>query len=165
MRTILCYYLIFISTILFAQEQRVTENIIDFKTIERNKKHVIFSEIKTNINTSFIITANNNKSKDFNRCKWESLLSYNGMKDFIEQLTMVDTNKERKIEYDNFVIRVKRNKVRIVFNNSKCLQEHKTHYFQESCNRAFSFVLTNHQKEQLTANMNGVLHYNKHVRK
>lgn len=165
MKTILFTLSIFISTSLFAQNENISEKIIDFNTIERNKKNVVFSEINSELNNSFLISANNGKSKEYSRCKWESVLTYNAMTSFIEQLSIIDIKKEKVVEFNNFTLKVKRNKVRIQFVNSKCLQQHKTHYFQESCNRAFSFVLTNNQKEQLIDEMENMLSEQRHVKK
>ena len=165
MKALLFTLSIFISTVLFAQNKDLSSTIIDFKTIERNKKSVVFSEITSEFTSSFVISANNGNSKEYSRCKWESTLTYNEMTSFIEQLSLIDIKKERIIEYDNFILKVKRNKVRIQFVNSKCLQEHKTHYFQESCSRAFLFVLTNVQKHQLIAEMENILLDQRQVRK
>ena len=165
MKTILFTLSIFISTALFSQNENISEKIIDFKTIERNKKNVVFSEITSELNSSFVISANNGDSKEYSRCEWESILTYNAMTSFIEQLSLIDIKKEKIIEYNNFILKVKRNKVRIQFVNSKCLQQHKTHYFQESCNRIFSFVLTNDQKQQLITQMERLLTDQKHVKK
>jgi len=165
MKTILFTLSIFISTALFSQNENISEKIIDFKTIERNKKNVVFSEITSELNSSFVISANNGDSKEYSRCEWESILTYNAMTSFIEQLSLIDIKKEKIIEYNNFILKVKRNKVRIQFVNSKCLQQHKTHYFQESCNRTFSFVLTNDQKQQLIAEMEYMLNEQRYVKK
>ena len=165
MKTILFFLSILISTSLFSQNKKIPEKIIDFKTIERNKKNVVFSEITSGVNSSFVITANNGNSKDYSRCEWKSILTYNAMKSFIEQLSIIDIKKEKVIEKNNLVLKVKRNKIRIKFVNSKCLQQHKTHYFQESCNRTFSFVLTNDQKQQLITQMERLLNDQTHVKK
>ena len=165
MKTILFFLSILISTTLFSQNKKIPEKIIDFKTIERNKKNVVFSEITSGVNSSFVITANNGNSKDYSRCEWKSILTYNAMKSFIEQLSIIDIKKEKVIEKNNLVLKVKRNKIRIKFVNSKCLQQHKTHYFQESCNRTFSFVLTNDQKQQLITQMERLLNDQTHVKK
>jgi len=165
MKTILFTLSIFISTVLFSQNENISEKIIDFRTIERNKKNLVFSEITSELNSSFIISANNGNSKDFRRCEWESILTHNTMISFIEQLSLIDINQEKIIKHNKFILKVKRNKVRIQFVNSKCLQQHKTHYFQESCNRAFSFFLTNNQKEQLISEMEYMLSEQRHVKK
>ena len=165
MKTILFTLSIFISTALFSQNKNISEKIIDFRTIERNKKNVLFSKITSELNSSFLISANNGNSKEFNRCKWESVLTYNTMTSFIEQLSTINIKKEKVVKFNNFILKVKRNKVRIQFVNSKCLQQHKTHYFQESCNRTLSFVLTNNQKQQLIAEMEYILNRQRHVKK
>ena len=178
MKTILFSLSILISTTLFSQNKKITEKIINFKTIEQNKKNVVFSKISSElnqsgvfskitseVNISFAITANNGNSKDYTSCEWNSFLSYNAMVSFIEQLSVIDIKKEKVVEYNNFVLKVKRNKIRIQFVNSKCIQQHKTHYFQESCNRTFSFILTNDQKQQLITQMGVLLNNQNSVKK
>ena len=156
MKTILFSLSILVSTTLFSQNKKITEEIINFKTMDNNKKNIVFSKITSELNISFVITANNGNSKDYTNCEWKSFLSLNEMVSFVEQLSVVDIKKEKVIEYNNFVIKVKRHKVRIQFINSQCIQQHKTHYFQESCKRTLSFILTNDQKEELITQM-GVL--------
>ena len=97
MKTILFTLSIFISTALFSQNENISEKIIDFKTIERNKKNVVFSEITSELNSSFVISANNGDSKEYSRCEWESILTYNAMTSFIEQLSLIDIKKEKII--------------------------------------------------------------------
>ena len=160
MKTILFSLSILVSTTLFSQNKKITEKVINFKTIEQNRKSVVFSKITSELNISFVITADNGNTKDYTSCEWKSFLSYNAMASFIEQLSVIDIKKEKVIEYNNFVLKAKRNKIRIQFINSKCIQQHKTHYFQESCNRIFSFILTTDQKQQLITQM-GVLLNNK----
>ena len=102
MKTILLLISILISTTLFAQKSKITEMIIDFKTIERNKKNVVFSEISYELNSGFIITANNGNSKEYSRCEWKSYLSYNEMTLFIEQLSVIDIKNEKIIQNHKF---------------------------------------------------------------
>ena len=156
MKTILFSLSILISTTLFSQNKKITEEIINFKTIDHNKKNIVFSKITSELNISFVITANNGNSKDYTKCEWKSFLSLNEMLFLVEQLSVADIKKEKVIEYNNFVIKVNKHKVRIQFINSQCIQQHKAHYFQESCKRTLSFILTNDQKQQLITQM-GVL--------
>ena len=162
MKTILFSLSILISTTVFSHNKKITEKIINFKT---NKKSVSFSTTTSGLNTSFIIIADNGNTKDYTNCEWKSILSYSVMVIFIKELSVIDFKKEKLIEYSNFVFKAKRNKIHIQFINSKCIQEHKTHYFQESCNRLFSFVLTNDQKEELVTQMSVLLNDQKYVKK
>ena len=54
------------------------------------------------------------------------------------------------IETNLFTLKAKNNRVRVYFNNTKCTSEHKTHYFQKSCNRELSFIVQQNQIEELT---------------
>ena len=126
---------------------------------------VVFEKTTTELNIDFVITADNGNTKDYTSCEWKSFLSYNAMTIFIKQLSMLNIKKESLIEYSDFVLKAKRNKIRIQFINSKCIQQHKTHYFQEFCNRRFSFVLTNDQKKELVNQMSMLLNDQKYVKK
>ena len=61
MKTILFLLSILVSTALFSQNKKITEKIINFKTIEQNKKNVVFSKITSELNISFVITTDNGK--------------------------------------------------------------------------------------------------------
>ena len=118
--------------------------LIEFKTFERNKKNiVIFKEHKSE--PVYIFSANNVKSKEFRSCKWEVKCTNDFMRNFINKLSGIDINYSDEIKNKNYSIFVKRKKIRVQFSNSRCIQDHKTHYFQESCNRKFSFVLNKEQ--------------------
>ncbi|MBT3417691.1 MAG: hypothetical protein HN427_02835 [Flavobacteriales bacterium] len=108
MKTILFSLSILVSTTLFSQNKKITEEIINFKTMDQNKKNIVFSKISSELNISFVITANNGNSKDYTNCEWKSFLSYNAMVSFVEQLSVVDIKKEKVIKYNNFVIKVKK---------------------------------------------------------
>lgn len=163
MKSILFTLIACISFSLFSQVEISSEKIIDFKTIERNKKNVSFFQENNHLTPSFIISANNGKSKEFRRCKWETKLDFDLMNSFIQKLELIDINKEKSIQYNNFLINVKRNKVRIQFVNSRCTQQHKTHYFQESCSKQFSFRLSLDQKNELVSKLTNILNNQEYV--
>ena len=108
MKTILISLSILVSTTLFSQNKKITEEIINFKTIDNNKKNIVFSKITSELNISFVITANNGNNKDYTNCEWKSFFSLNEMVSFVEQLSVVDIKKEKVIKYNNFVIKVKK---------------------------------------------------------
>jgi len=124
--------------------------LIEFKTFERNKKNiVIFKEHKSE--PVYIFSANNVKSKEFRSCKWEVKCTNHFMSNFINKLSDIDINYSDEIKNKNYSIFVKRKKIRVQFANSRCIQEHKTHYFQEPCNRKFSFVLNKEQANKFVS--------------
>ena len=124
--------------------------LIEFKTFERNKKNiVIFKEHKSE--PVYIFSANNVKSKEFRSCKWEVKCTNDFMRNFINKLSGIDINYSDEIKNKNYSIFVKRKKIRVQFSNSRCIQDHKTHYFQESCNRKFSFVLNKEQASKFVS--------------
>ena len=62
---------------------------------------------------------------------------------FLDALTSIEEGST--FECSLFVLRYKTNKLMIKFNKTKCTSEHKTHYFQKSCNRSLNFVLHKNQ--------------------
>ena len=124
--------------------------LIEFKTFERNKKNiVIFKEHTTE--PVYIFSANNGKSKEFRSCKWEVKCTNHFMSNFINELSAINVDYSDEIKNKNYSIFVKRKKIRVQFANSRCIQDHKTHYFQESCNRKFSFVLNKEQANKFVS--------------
>jgi len=165
MKTILFTLSIFISTALFAQSNIMDEHLVSFQTIEKNKKTIVFSKLNSKINNSFVINAKNNSTKDYTSCEWKSLMTYKTMTTFIQQLAILDITSNQLIENKNFSIKIKKNKMRIKFINTRCSQGHKTHYFQQSCNRMLTFVITEKQKEKIVSKMQGLLQEQSHVKK
>ena len=143
--------------------QNTNEPIISFNTIERNKKNVTFFKMISGSNSSFLITANNGYNKDYSKCKWESFFSNKLMASFINELYIINKEELNKISSNNFIFKNKKDKTRIELVNSRCSQQHKSHYFQESCNRKLSFVLTDLQKEELITKMEMLLIGKSHV--
>ena len=111
---------------------------MNLKLSKEIKNIVIFKEHKTE--PVYIFSANNGKSKEFRSCKWEVKCTNHFMSNFINELSAINVDYSDEIKNKNYSIFVKRKKIRVQFANSKCIQDHKTHYFQESCNRKFSFL-------------------------
>ena len=149
MKKILTPILLLCSFILSAQET-LTKNIIAFKTIEKNQKTIIFSKRITSHNINYVLNAKNKASKDYNKCKWISYLTKKELVDFTESLAKIKQGEA--IENSFFTLKAKNNRVYIYLNDTKCTSEHKTHYFQKSCNRELSFIVQQNQiKEFATA--------------
>ena len=147
MKKILIPILFFCSFVLSAQET-LTKNIIAFKTIEKNQKTIIFSKRITSHNINYVLSAENKTSKDFNKCKWVSLLTKKELEYF--SVTLVKIKQGETIETNFVTLKAKNNRVSVHFNHTKCTSEHKTHYFQKSCNRELSFIVQQNQIEELT---------------
>jgi len=147
MKKILISILFLCSFILSAQET-VTRDLITFNTIEKNKKIILFSKQTTSNNIHYVLNAQNKTSKDFNKCKWVSYLTKKELEYFA--VTLAKIKQGEIIETNFFTLKSKNNRVRVYFNNTKCTSEHKTHYFQKSCNRELSFIVQQNQIKELT---------------
>ena len=147
MKKILIPILFLCSFVLSAQET-LTKDIIAFNTIEKNKKTILLSKQTTSNDINYVLNAKNKTSKDFNKCKWVSSLTREKLKYFTIQLEKI---KQGETIETNFVtLKAKNNRVYIHFHDTKCTSEHKTHYFQKSCNRELSFVVQQNQIKELT---------------
>jgi len=116
-----------------------TSKITSINTLERNSKTIFFFKQANNNNTSFLLKAMNESSKDFTKCKWITSLTHSELSLFVNKLDLL----ENGVDFDcsSFRINYRKNKVVINIHDTKCTSEHKTFYFQESCNRKLTFSL------------------------
>ena len=147
MQKILILILFLCSFVLSAQET-LTKDIIAFNTIEKNEKTILFSKQTTSNSINYVLSAENKKSKDFNKCKWVSLLTKKELEYFA--VTLLKIKQRETIETNFITLKFKNEKIHVYFKNTKCTSEHKTHYFQKSCNRELSFIVQKNQIEELT---------------
>ena len=147
MKKSLILILLLLSFALSAQET-LTKDIIVFNTIEKNKKTITFSKQTTSNNINYVLNAKNKTSKDFNKCQWASSLTQKELYYFAITLAKIKQGEEIKTNF--CTLRSKNNRIYIRFNDTKCTSEHKTHYFQKSCNRELSFIVQQNQTEELT---------------
>ena len=140
--------ILFLCSSVLSAQAILTKDIITFNTIEKNEKTILFSKQTTSNNISYIVRAENKTSKDFNKCKWASSLTSKKLKYFAMQIEEIKQGET--METNLFTLKAKNNRVRVYFKNTKCTSEHKTHYFQKSCNRALSFIVQQDQIEELT---------------
>ena len=147
MKKILTPILLLCSFILSAQET-LTKDIIAFNTIEKNEKTILFSKQTINNSINYVLSAKNKTSKDFNKCKWVSLLTKKELESF--SVTLEKIKQGETIETNFVTLKAKNNRVSVHFNHTKCTSEHKTHYFQKSCNRELSFIVQQNQIKELT---------------
>ena len=120
-----------------------TSKITSINTLERNSKKIFFFKQANNNNTSFLLKAMNESSKDFTKCKWITSLTHSELSLFVNKLDLL----ENGVDFDcsSFRINYRKNKVVINIHDTKCTSEHKTFYFQESCNRKLTFSLRGDQ--------------------
>jgi len=143
MKTNLFILFIFSSLTFFGQI--VTKEFFQIQTSDRNAKTIIFHNQSFDLNESFLVTAFNKSSNDFTNCSWEVKLSVDCLKEMYHALSEISFDDNSQITYKNFSVKVKKSKVRVVFFNSSCLNEHSTSYFQKSCNRELAFAINAEQ--------------------
>ena len=125
--------------------QIVTKEFFHIQTSDKNAKKIIFHKQSIDLNESFLITAYNRSSNDFTSCSWEVKLGVDCLKEMYHALSEICFEDNSQITYKNFSVKVKKSKVRVIFFNSSCSNEHSTSYFQKSCNRELSFVINSEQ--------------------
>jgi len=139
--------ILFICSFVLSAQETLTKNIITFSTIEKNEKTILLSKQTTSNSINYVLSAKNKTSKDFNKCKWVSRLTKKELEYFAVTLQKIKQGETIKT---NFVtLKSKNNRVHVYFKNTKCTSEHKTHYFQKSCNRELSFIVLQNQIKKL----------------
>ena len=139
MKTPLIVVSILISSLLFGQAL-ITKNILSINTNEKNVKTILIKKQILRNAISFLLTAENHSSKDITKCKWIASLSKEELIFFVDALEHLEAGSSLESSVFNFVY--KKNKIKIYINDVKCTSEHKTYYFQKSCNRNLSFVIS-----------------------
>ena len=140
--------ILFLCSFVLSAQETLTKDIIAFNTIEKNEKTILFSKQTTSNSINYVLSAENKTSKDFNKCKWVSRLTNQELESFAVTLAKIKQGETIKT---NFVtLKFKNEKIHVYFKNTKCTSEHKTHYFQKSCNRELSFIVQQNQIQELT---------------
>ena len=139
--------ILFLYSFVFSAQEILTKDIIAFNTIEKNKKTILFSKQTSSNSINYVLSAENKTSKDFNKCKWVSYLTKKELESF--SVMLANIKQGETIETNSVTLKAKNNRVRVYFYNTKCTSEHKTHYFQKSCNRELSFIVQQNQIKEL----------------
>ena len=139
--------ILFLCPFLLSAQETLTKDIIAFNTIEKNKKTIIFAKQTTTNIINYVVSAKNKTSKDFNKCKWVSRLTKKELEYFA--VTLVKIKQGETIENHFITLKFKNEIIHVYFKNTKCTSEHKTHYFQKSCNRQLSFIVQQNQIKEL----------------
>jgi len=129
-------------------QETLNKDIITFNTIEKNEKTILFSKQTTSNSINYVLNVKNKNSKYFNKCTWVSRLTKKELEYFA--VTLLKINERETIETNFITLKFKNEKIHVYFKNTKCTSEHKTHYFQQSCNRELSFIVQKNQIEELT---------------
>tara|TARA_B110000003_G_C16575496_1_gene505978 strand:+ start:780 stop:1268 length:489 start_codon:yes stop_codon:yes gene_type:complete len=144
--------ILFTYSISLSAQYTVTKDIYSFKTKEKNKKTITISKQTKKNNLDYILSVFNKSSPDYSKCKWVTTLSPKKLNDFITMLSEIKLGLT--LQTDLFAIKQKNERVHVVFNDTKCTKEHKTHYFQKTCNRKLSFVINKNQINELNLAVN-----------
>ncbi len=139
------FFILFFSYYFTTFGQIVTKELFKIQTFESNSKTITFHNQSNGLYENFIITALNKSSSDFTKCSWKVKLSLQSFKDLCQSMSEITFGFNNEVTYKNFSIKLKNDYVKIIFFNSSCLNEHKTHYFQKSCNRELSFRISPQQ--------------------
>lgn len=75
--------------------------------------------------------------EDIQKCKWKVELDKKKTLKLILELENVMENKTKNSEGNFYKIIRKKDKIKLIFKNSKCTSEHKLYYFQKDCNKEF----------------------------
>jgi hypothetical protein len=126
-------------TISVLSQAITTSKITCINTLERNSKTIFFLKLASSSNISFLLKAMNESSKDFTKCKWITSLTHSELSLFVNKLDLLENGED--FDCSAFRINYRKNKVVINIHDTKCTSEHKTFYFQESCNRKLTFSL------------------------
>ena len=129
-------------------QETLNKDIITFNTIEKNEKTILFSKQTTSNSINYVLNVKNKNSKYFNKCTWVSRLTKKELEYFA--VTLLKINERETIETNFITLKFKNEKIHVYFKNTKCTSEHKTHYFQKSCNRELSFIVQQNQIQELT---------------
>ena len=150
MKNLMLVFATLCSISLMAQTQNI-KKIASFVTSEKNEKSIWFSKKTEGENISFLLSAENRTSKDFAKCKWESAISKKQLKQLIKALESVDTGVS--VESSIFHLTLKKNEIKVQINKTKCISGHKTFYFQKSCKRELSFIISTNLVNRLISTL------------
>ena len=132
----------------------ITRKIFAFETLERNSKTIQISKQTQDEGFKYFIIAENEASKDYVSCKWKTEISISGLALFtkmLKELSIGDSYESNLFDLD-----CNKNKVKVKFKKTKCISDHKTFYFQESCNRSLNFVIYKKQIEEIVKELDPI---------
>jgi hypothetical protein len=139
--------LILTLTVSALSQSVITKKIFAFKTLERNSKTIQISKQSQDEVFSYILTAENEATKDYVSCKWKTEISINKLALFAKMLKKLSVGDSYSSNL--FDLECNKNKIKVKFKKTKCISDHKTFYFQESCNRSLNFVIYETQIEEI----------------
>ena len=137
--------------------QKITTELMRIQSVEKNPKTIIFSKQIVASQNNFLIKARNESSSEYINCKWVVKLSANKMEQLHQTLSQVNFEKNNNITCKKISIKVKQDRVKVIFFDSSCIKDHKLGYFQKSCNKELGFILFPEQINSFVQAFEGVL--------
>ena len=122
--------------------------VLDFSK-SNSKKFIVLK-----INNQYIFKAFNKENKEVQRCKWKITLNNKQIKELQKSLELLLENHKKEDESHLYELIRKKDEIKLLFKNSKCLAEHKLYYFQKDCNKDFVMKMKVIEVEKLLYNLN-----------
>ena len=147
---------VFYSSSLISQELKQEIFVLDFSK-SNSKKFIVLK-----INNQYIFKAINKEKKEIQSCEWKMTLNIQQIEKLKNSLELLIENNEKENENHLYKLIRKKDEVRLLFKNSKCLAKHKIYYFQKDCNRNFVMKMKIIEIEKLLYNLNynKIMNYN-----
>ena len=106
---------------------------------EFNNKRLIVTQ---NQNNNYIFSSYNKEKQDIQNCNWKVELDKKKILKLTHEIESVIENKTKISEGYFYKIFRKKDKIKLIFKNSKCTSEHKLYYFQKDCNKEFTMKMS-----------------------
>ena len=148
--------IIFYSSNSISQDLEQEIFVLDFS--KSNSKKFIVLEI----NNQYIFKAINKEKKEVQSCEWKKALNIQQIEKLKNSLELLIENNEKEDENHLYKLIRKKDEIKFLFKNSKCLAKHKIYYFQKDCNRNFVMKMKIIEIEKLLYNLNynKIMNYN-----
>ena len=145
MKDILFIVFVFIIQSSFSQNI-MRQEIFSFSSSERSSKEVKVFLVESKNNRSLIFEAYNVKDINIQSCSWKTKLSLQSALFLVEELYSAIYRAEESSNHftwfnkDYIIKSKKRDRINIIFSESRCKREHKVGLFQKNCNKKFSII-------------------------
>ena len=140
--------IIFCSSNSISQELEQKIFVLDF-TKSNSKKFIVIKK-----NNQYIFKAINKEKREVQSCEWKITLNNQQLEKLKNSLELLIANNEKEDENHLYKLIRKKDEIKFLFKNSKCLAKHKIYYFQKDCNRNFVIKMKVIEGERLLYNLN-----------
>ena len=114
-----------------------TQNSKEIFKLEFSKFNTKRLIVTQNQNNNYVFSSYNEEREDIQKCKWKVELDKKKTLKLILELENVMENKTKNSEGNFYKIIRQKDKIKLIFKNSKCTSEHKLYYFQKECNKEY----------------------------